>query len=85
MALSIDSQSPALKDIDSLKRHLKSKGYTTRVVLDDKTMERASALVTGDKRYTTTSARTCTRERSFRSHDAAPRSFASQRGDRFDS
>jgi hypothetical protein len=51
MSFSIDSQSPVLKDIETLKRHLKSKGYTTRVVLDDKTMERASALVTGDKRY----------------------------------
>jgi hypothetical protein len=51
MPLSIDPRSPALKSIDALKRHLKSKGYTTKAVLDDKTMERASALVTGDKRY----------------------------------
>ncbi len=51
MSLSIDPQSAVLKDIDTLKRHLKSKGYATRVVLDDKTMERASALVTSDKRY----------------------------------
>ena len=51
MALSIDPQSAVLKDIDTLKRHLKSKGYATKVVLDDKTMERASALATGDKRY----------------------------------
>ena len=51
MPLSIDPQSAVLKDIETLKRHLKSKGYATRVVLDDKTMERASALVTSDKRY----------------------------------
>jgi hypothetical protein len=51
MPLSIDSRSPAFKSIDALKRHLKSQGYTTKVVLDDKTMERASALVTADKRY----------------------------------
>jgi hypothetical protein len=51
MSLSIEPQSAVLKDIETLKRHLKSKGYATKVVLDDKTMERASALVTGDKRY----------------------------------
>jgi hypothetical protein len=51
MSLGIDPRAAALKDIDALKRHLRSKGYTTKVVFDDKTMERASALVTGDKRY----------------------------------
>ncbi len=51
MSLSIDPQSGTMKDIDTLKRHLKSKGYATKVILDDKTMEKASALVTSDKRY----------------------------------
>jgi hypothetical protein len=51
MSLGIDPRAAVLKDIDALKRHLRSKGYTTKVVFDDKTMERASALVTGDKRY----------------------------------
>ena len=31
MPLSIDPQSAVLKDIETLKRHLKSKGYATRV------------------------------------------------------
>ena len=51
MPLSIESGSTALKDMEAFKRHLKSKGYTTKVVLDDKTMAQASALVTADKRY----------------------------------
>ena len=51
MPVSIDPQSAALKDIASLKRHLRSTGYTTKVVLDDRTMERASALVTDHKGY----------------------------------
>ena len=51
MSLSIEPRSAALKDLEALKRHFKSKGYATKVILDDKTMERVSALVTGDKRY----------------------------------
>jgi hypothetical protein len=54
MPLSIELGSAALKDMEAFKRHLKSKGYATKVVLDDKTMERASALVTADKRYVLT-------------------------------
>jgi hypothetical protein len=32
VSLSIDSQSAVFKDIETLKRHLKSKGYATKVV-----------------------------------------------------
>jgi hypothetical protein len=51
MALSLDPKSAALKDLDAFKSYVKSKGYTTKVILDDKTMERVAALVTSDKRY----------------------------------
>ena len=51
MALSLDPQTAPLDDIKALKQYLQSRGYTSKVVLDDDAMDRISTLITADRRY----------------------------------
>jgi hypothetical protein len=51
MPLGLDLRSDSPQNIEALKRDLRSGGYVTKVVLDDDTMEWASALVVADKGY----------------------------------
>lgn len=51
MPLSLDPQAVSLDSISALKTFLQTKGYNTKVILDDAAMERVSRLVTTDERY----------------------------------
>lgn len=51
MSLSLDPQTVPLDTISELKAYLQTKGYTTKVILDEAAIERVSSLVTADERY----------------------------------
>jgi hypothetical protein len=49
--LRLDAKTAPMDDITALKKFLATRGYTTKIILDDAAMERISNIVTSGSRY----------------------------------